>query len=63
MSTNGSRSVPSLLTLHEVSTSLRISQKTVRRMIGRRELLAFRVGGQLGISCDSVVELLRRGEV
>jgi excisionase family DNA binding protein len=58
-----SRSVPSLLTLQEVSTALRISEKTVRRMIARREIRAFRVGGQLRVQRDSVTDLLKRGEV
>lgn len=61
MTTSVSRSVPPLLTLSEVSTTLRISEKTVRRMIGRRELRAFRVGGQLRVQRDSVIDLLRRG--
>ena len=56
-------SYPALLTLREVSSSLRVSEKTVRRMIARREVRAFRVGGQLRVQRDSVIELLRRGEV
>jgi excisionase family DNA binding protein len=49
--------------VQEVSAALRISEKTVRRMIARRELRAFRIGGQLRVQRDSVIELLRRGEV
>ncbi len=63
MATNDARSVPSLLTLREVSTALRVSEKTVRRMVDRRDLRAFRVGGQLRVSRDSLVNLLRSGEV
>ena len=63
VASNDRRSVPSLLTLREVSTTLRVSEKTVRRMVDRRELCAFRVGGQLRISRDSLVHLLRVGEV
>jgi excisionase family DNA binding protein len=63
MATTDSRSVHSFLTLQEVSAALRISEKTVRRMIARRELRAFRVGGQLRVQRDSVIDLLRRGEV
>jgi excisionase family DNA binding protein len=63
MPTNDPRRYPALLTLGEVSTALRVSQKTVRRMIDRRELRAYRVGGQLRIQRDSLVELLRAGEV
>ncbi len=53
---------PALLTLREVSATLRVSEKTVRRMIERHDLLAFRVGGQIRIQRDSVLELLRKGE-
>jgi len=63
MSTDAARSYPSLLTLREVSMTLRVSEKTVRRMIDRRELRAFRVGGQLRVERDSLVHLLRTGEV
>jgi excisionase family DNA binding protein len=63
MPTNDPRRYPALLTLGEVSTALRVSQKTVRRMIDRRELRAYRVGGQLRIQRDSLIELLRAGEV
>jgi excisionase family DNA binding protein len=63
MAANAGLSVPSLLTLREVSTTLRVSPKTVRRMIDRQELRAFRVGGQLRVSRDSLVDLLRVGEV
>jgi excisionase family DNA binding protein len=52
-----------LLTVREVSSSLRVSEKTVRRMIARGELRAYRVGGQLRIARDSLIELLRVGEV
>jgi excisionase family DNA binding protein len=54
---------PYLLTIEEVSTTLRVSEKTVRRMIGRRELVGFRVGGQIRIGRDSLVKLLQRGEI
>jgi excisionase family DNA binding protein len=63
MATNVPRSVPSLLTVHEVSATLRVSEKTVRRMIDRHDLRGFRVGGQIRVQRDSVIELLRRGEV
>jgi excisionase family DNA binding protein len=54
---------PALLTLREVSSSLRVSEKTVRRMIARREILAFRVGGQLRVQRNSVLDFLKRAEV
>jgi excisionase family DNA binding protein len=63
MTIDVSRPAHALLTLREVSASLRVSEKTVRRMVGRRELRAFRVGGQLRVQRDSVIDLLRRGEV
>jgi excisionase family DNA binding protein len=63
MSMNARHYVPSFLTLREVSATLRVSEKTVRRMIERGELRAFRIGGQLRISRDSLVDLLRAGEV
>jgi excisionase family DNA binding protein len=63
MAGNDARSYPSLLTLREVSGTLRVSTKTVRRMIDRRELRAFRVGGQLRVERDSLIQLLTRGEV
>lgn len=49
MSINGPRYVPSFLTLQEGSATLRVSQETVRRMIDRHELQAFRVGGQVRV--------------
>ena len=52
-----------LLTLREVSATLRVSEKTCRRMIGRGELRAFRVAGQLRVTRDSLLDLLRAGEV
>ncbi len=51
-----------LLTLGEVSATLRVSEKTARRMIARGEL-PFRAGGQLRVSRDSLISLLARGEV
>ena len=63
MATNGGRSTLFLLTLGEVSDAFRVSETTVRRMIERGELRAFRIGGQLRIDRDSVVHLLQRGEV
>jgi excisionase family DNA binding protein len=63
MAVNAPPPAHSLLTLQEVSMALRVSEKTVRRLIGRRELRAFRVGGQLRVQRDSVIDLLRRGEI
>jgi excisionase family DNA binding protein len=36
--------MPMLLTLDECASVLRVSTRTVRRMIKRRELVAFRLG-------------------
>ncbi len=63
VSINDRQKNPSLLTIREVSTTLRVSEKTVRRMVDRRELVAFRVGGQIRVSTDSVLALLRAGRV
>jgi excisionase family DNA binding protein len=63
VSINSHQKNPALLTIRDVSTTLRVSDKTVRRMIDRRELVAFRVGGQLRVSSDSVLALLRAGRV
>jgi excisionase family DNA binding protein len=38
-----------LLTVREVADRLRLSEKTVRRLIGRAEIPALRVGGQLRV--------------
>ena len=36
----------SLLTIKEAAEALRLSTRTVHRMVGRKELPAFKVGGQ-----------------
>jgi excisionase family DNA binding protein len=46
----------SLLTLREVSATLPVSERTVRRMVGRGELRAFRVAGRLRVTRDSVLK-------
>lgn len=38
-----------LLTVEETAERLRVSERTVRRLIGRAELPALRVGGQLRV--------------
>ena len=63
MSANDRHSAPSLLTIREVSATLRVNERTVRRMVARGELRGFRVGGRLRISRDSLVDLLRLSEV
>jgi excisionase family DNA binding protein len=54
---------PSFLTVGEVSSTLRVSEKTVRRMIERRELRGFRVGGQVRVQRDSLVAYLQAREI
>ncbi len=49
-----------LVTLREVADTLRVSERTVRRMIDQSELHAFRVGGQLRIWRPSVSSYLNR---
>ena len=63
MTTPDRSAMPSLLTLAEVSATLRVSEKTVRRMVDRGDLRAFRVGAQLRVQRDSLIQLLRVGEV
>ena len=63
MSVNDRRYIPSLATVQEVSTVLRVNERTVRRMIERRQLQAFRIGGRLRIPRDSLVHLLSSSEV
>ena len=49
-----------LLSVDEAAEALRVSTKTVRRLIARGELSAVRVGRQLRISQDGFFAYLRR---
>jgi excisionase family DNA binding protein len=44
----------SLLTVSETAERLRVSEKTVRRLIERRELPAFRVGGSIRLDAGEL---------
>lgn len=51
-----------VMPLHDIPTiarRLRISEKTVRRLIARHELRAYRVGRQLRISEDQLQRFLK----
>jgi excisionase family DNA binding protein len=55
------RNVPEpLLSVDEAADALRVSPKTVRRLIARGELPALRVGRQLRIGRDGFFAYLRR---
>ena len=43
-----------MLTLREAAQRLNVSEKTVRRLVGNRELAAVRVGAQLRIDADQL---------
>lgn len=62
---NRARSAPflppgQLLTLREVATQLRLSEKTVRRLVARGDLLALRLGRSLRIAEDDLRAYLNR---
>lgn len=52
-----------LLKVAEVAERLRRDPATVRRMIRRGELAAFRVGGQLLVDEDAITAMLERARV
>lgn len=52
-----------LLTKAEVEAIMRISRRTLQRMLERRELRGVRVGGQVRIYEESVGEYLARNEI
>ena len=48
-----------LLTIPEVADNLRVSKKTVRRLIAREELLAWKVGFGLRVARKSLFEYVK----
>lgn len=54
---------PSLLTLPEAATYLRVSRTTVYRMVRRRELPHCRIGAQLRFFHDDVTQAATRRRV
>jgi len=54
--------LPAFLVKSEAAKTLRVSQRTIERLIARTELIAFKVGGQTRIPRASIREyLLRNG--
>jgi excisionase family DNA binding protein len=50
-----------VLTIPEVSLYLRVSRKTVYRMLQRKELPAFRLGGDWRINVEDLERWIERG--
>ena len=49
-----------LLTVNEVAVVLRVSPATVYRMLGRADIAAIRIGGQIRITEPEVERFLKR---
>jgi excisionase family DNA binding protein len=59
-----SQALPKATRLHDVRTvarRLNVSEKTVRRLITRNDLWAYRVGRQLRVSEEELIRYLDRG--
>jgi excisionase family DNA binding protein len=54
------RALP-MLTVEDVARQLQLSPKTVRRMIGRDDLLAHRIGRQLRVAPADLRAFISRG--
>lgn len=54
-----------LLTLREVAEALQVSEKTIRRLVSRGELVGFKVGdrGQLRVKSEDLEAYLERQRV
>ena len=63
MAANSEQPAAYLLTLQEVSETLRVSKSTVRRMIDRRELRAVRVGSQIRVPRNWLIAYLKSGRI
>ena len=48
-----------LMSLAECAKALGVSERTVRRLIAKRQLPAYKVGGQWRVDLDEVREALR----
>jgi excisionase family DNA binding protein len=48
-----------LVSLAEAARALGVSERTVRRLIAKRQLPAYKVGGQWRVDLDEVREALR----
>lgn len=55
--------VPSLRTIAQVAERLQVDDKTVRRLIKRGELKAYRLGRQLRISDDDLLAYLDKNRL
>jgi excisionase family DNA binding protein len=54
---------PSFLTLEEVAATLRVSKRTIHRMIKQNKLPAFKVGGQWRIAQNRFKQWVHQKEV
>lgn len=54
---------PSFLTLEEVASTLRVSKRTIHRMIKQNEMPAFKVGGQWRIAQNRFKQWVHQKEV
>lgn len=54
-----------LFTLREVATALQVSEKTIRRLISRGDLVGFKVGdrGQVRVKNEDLEDYLNRQRV
>lgn len=52
-----------LLTVKEVAERLRVSEKTVRNMIDRGDLIAYKIGGNIRIEEESVEFIIEEGKI
>lgn len=54
-----------LLTLREVAEALQVSEKTIRRLVNRGDLVGFKVGdrGQVRVKSEDLVAYLERQRV
>jgi excisionase family DNA binding protein len=54
--------LPRLLTLPEVAETLRVSEKTVRRLVARRRIPCVRIGASLRFSRQALVQWISASE-
>ena len=54
---------PSFLTLEEVAAMLRVSKRTIHRMIKQNKMPAFKVGGQWRIAQNRFKQLVHQKEI
>ena len=54
---------PSFLTLEEVAAMLRVSKRTIHRMIKQNKMPAFKVGGQWRIAQNRLQQWVHQKEI